>query len=108
MTQQVTISASEGHRSFGKLLKRVYNSDEHLVVERDGFPVAVIMSYQEYEQLSKRQGEVISPEPLPPVMSLEEAFGSVTPINRPEDFAALREAAIEDHVQQVIEKMWKE
>ncbi len=108
VTQQITINASEGHRSFGKLLKRVYNSDEHLVVERDGFPVAVIMSYQEYEQLSKRQGEVISPEPLPPVMSLEEAFGSVTPINQPEDFAALREAAIEDHVQQVVKKMEKE
>jgi len=98
MTQQVIVNASEGHRAFGKLLKRVYNSDEHLIVERDGFPVAVIMSYQEYEQLSQRQGEAISMEPLPPVMSLEEAFGSVSPINQPENFAALREAAIEEHV----------
>jgi hypothetical protein len=47
-------------------------------------------------------------EPLPPVMSLEEAFGSVSPINQPENFAALREAAIEEHVQQVVEKMRKE
>src|SRR2546427_545841 len=53
MFRQVVIKASEGHRSFGKLLKRVYRSDEHLIVERDGFPVAVLMSYQEYEKLSR-------------------------------------------------------
>ena len=108
MTQQVIVNASEGHRAFGKLLKRVYNSDEHLIVERDGFPVAVIMSYQEYQQLSQQSLETISLESLPPVMSLEEAFGSVTPINQPEDFAALRETAIEDHVQQVVKKMQEE
>jgi len=55
MAQQVKVSASEGHRSFGKLLKRVYNSDEHLIVERDGFPVAVLISYQEYQQLNTQQ-----------------------------------------------------
>ncbi len=105
MARQVTIKASEGHRAFGKLLKRVYGSDEHLVVERDGFPVAVLMSYQEYEQLSRSQGEAPVAEDLPPTLSLEQAFGSVTPINQPEDFAALREAAIEDHVQSVAGKM---
>jgi prevent-host-death family protein len=55
MLHQVAIKASEGHRAFGKLLKRVYRSDEHLIVERDGFPVAVIMSYQEYEKLTRQQ-----------------------------------------------------
>ncbi len=51
MSRQMTINATEGHRSFGKLLKRLYRSDEHIVVERDGFPVAVFMSYEEYERL---------------------------------------------------------
>lgn len=55
MAKRAVISATEGHRSFGKLLRRVYNSDEHLVVERDGFPVAVIMSYQEYHEFRRRQ-----------------------------------------------------
>jgi len=55
MFRQAVIKASEGHRAFGKLLKRVYRSDEHLIVERDGFPVAVLMSYQEYERLSRGQ-----------------------------------------------------
>ena len=55
MVRQVAIKASEGHRAFGKLLKRVFRSDEHLIVERDGFPVAVLMSYQEYEKLTRQQ-----------------------------------------------------
>jgi prevent-host-death family protein len=106
--RQVIINASEGYRAFGKLLKRVYNSAEHLVVEQDGFPVAVLMSYQEYEQLSQLSTEVEeSPsEHLPvPTMTLEQTFGAVTPINRPEDFAAIRETAIEELVQQTVTKM---
>jgi len=55
MARQVVIKATEGHRSFGKLLKRVFRSDEHLIVERDGFPVAVLLSYQEYDRLQRRQ-----------------------------------------------------
>ena len=55
MLHQVAIKASEGHRAFGKLLKRVYRSDEHLIVERDGFPVAVLMSYQEYQKLLRER-----------------------------------------------------
>ena len=108
MARQVIVKASEGHRAFGKLLKRVFGSDEHLIVERDGFPVAVQMSYQEYEQLSHSESEDFATENLPPTMSLEEAFGSITPINQPEDFAALREAAIEDHVETVVKKMQQE
>lgn len=55
MSRQATVAASEGHRKFGQLLKRVYNSDEHLVVERDGFPVAVLLSYQEYMELNRER-----------------------------------------------------
>jgi prevent-host-death family protein len=105
VARQVKINASMGHRAFGKLLKRVYGSDEHLIVERDGFPVAVIMSYQEYEQLGRKEMDVIPEEPLRPVMSLEEAFGSVTPLSQPEDFDALREAAMEEHARKVVEEM---
>ena len=53
MTQQAIVRASEGHRNFGKLLRRVYGSDEHLVIERDGFPMAVMMSYQEYQRYQR-------------------------------------------------------
>ncbi len=51
MTKKVVIHASELHRAAGKMLKRVALQDEHLVVERDGYPVAVLLSYSEYEDL---------------------------------------------------------
>jgi hypothetical protein len=55
MSKQAVVKATEGHREFGKLLRRVYGSNEHLVVERDGFPVAVLLSFQEYQQLIRDQ-----------------------------------------------------
>jgi prevent-host-death family protein len=108
MSRQVTITASEEDRAFGKLLKRIYGSDEHVIVERDGHPVAVLLSYQEYEQLSQPLSPLPLPSNLPQPMSLEEAFGSVTPITQPEDFAALHEAALADHVSAFMAKMNKE
>lgn len=55
MSKKVVITASELHRAAGKVLKRVAIKDEHLVVERDGYPVAVLMSYNEYEQLMRER-----------------------------------------------------
>jgi prevent-host-death family protein len=55
MSKQTVVKATEGHREFGKLLRRVYGSDEHLIVERDGFPVAVLLSYQEYQEMVRGQ-----------------------------------------------------
>ncbi|MEW5872451.1 MAG: type II toxin-antitoxin system Phd/YefM family antitoxin [Chloroflexota bacterium] len=51
MAKTVVINASELHRAAGKVLKRVALQAEHLVVERDGYPVAVLLSYPEYEEL---------------------------------------------------------
>jgi len=41
----------------------------------------------------------------PVSMTLEEAFGSVQPINKPENFKELRTIALEEHVTRVINKM---
>lgn len=49
----VTIPATQAHRQFGDLIRRVYGGAEHFVVERDGFPVAAIISIAEYEALMK-------------------------------------------------------
>jgi prevent-host-death family protein len=53
MAKKAVINASELHRAAGKMLKRVALQDEHLVVERDGYPVAVLLSYPEYEELMR-------------------------------------------------------
>ncbi len=44
-------------------------------------------------------------ELLPPTMTLESAFGSVTPIDRHEDFQQLLDRAIAGHVQEVVSSM---
>jgi antitoxin PrlF len=59
----------------------------------------------------KPQGKVIfrvfdgRVELQPPTMTLEEAYGSVQPLNRPEDFNALRDKAIEEQVARILEEM---
>jgi len=96
MIQQVVIRASEGRRAFNQLLEQGYRSEEHIIVERDGFPVMVIMSYQEYEQLNQFQPEDMLPEDPAPI-NLDHTFDPVTRLDRSEDLVSLREATIEMH-----------
>jgi prevent-host-death family protein len=58
MPKTAVVKASELQRASGQVLKRVALNKEHLVVERDGYPVAVMMSYPEYEQLMRESAEV--------------------------------------------------
>lgn len=44
------VSATEAKNRFGEMLKGAYQRAEHLVVERGGIPVAVIVPIQDYEQ----------------------------------------------------------
>lgn len=53
MIHQTTITASDLQRASGSVLKRVALGGEHLVIERAGYPVAVLLSYQEYEALMR-------------------------------------------------------
>jgi prevent-host-death family protein len=55
MAKRAVVNASELQRSSGKMLKRVAVAKEHLVVERDGYPVAVMMSFEEYEELMRER-----------------------------------------------------
>ena len=51
------IQSSELQRSSGKVLKRVAVDGESLVVERGGYPVAVMVPYREYEQMRQQLAE---------------------------------------------------
>jgi prevent-host-death family protein len=59
MVKKVVIPASELHRSAAKTIKRVALNDEHVVVERDGYPVAVMLSYQEYERIMRERAATL-------------------------------------------------
>ena len=53
--KQETIKASELQRSSGKVLKRIANDGEHLIVESDGYKVAVMLPYPDYQLLIRLQ-----------------------------------------------------
>jgi prevent-host-death family protein len=53
MEMRSVIKASELQRSSGKVLKRAAIGNEHLIIERAGYPVAVMISFQEYETLMR-------------------------------------------------------
>jgi bifunctional DNA-binding transcriptional regulator/antitoxin component of YhaV-PrlF toxin-antitoxin module len=46
------------------------------------------------------QGQTVALHAIP--MTLQETFGSVSPIHRPENFSELRAIALEEHAQKVI------
>ena len=44
-----TIKATDARIHFGDILKRAFKGDEQFVVEKDGLPIAVIISMADYE-----------------------------------------------------------
>lgn len=45
------ITATEAQNKFGAILKRAYGSAEHLIIERDGIPVAALIPMSDYQRL---------------------------------------------------------
>lgn len=50
LPMQKVIPVTEVRNKLGQLLNRIYRSEEHLVVEKLGIPVAAIISMRDYEQ----------------------------------------------------------
>lgn len=67
--KQRTIKATELHRATSAVLKRAVNSHEHVVVESDGYKVAVVLPYPDYEELirqrAKQDLDALLAEPQP-------------------------------------------
>ena len=49
-----TVSATEARNRFGQVLREVAKSGGPIFVERDGKPVAVILSIHQYERVRRR------------------------------------------------------
>jgi len=52
---QIPISSTSAQRQFGAVLRRVHTGEEHIVVEQNGLPLAVIISISEYDELMKER-----------------------------------------------------
>jgi len=52
MKAPTLISATDLNRRSGEILKRVTIQGEHFLIERDGYPLAVILSLDEYKRFT--------------------------------------------------------
>lgn len=50
MHTQNTISATELNRRSGEMLKKIAIEGQHILIERDGFPLAVIIPLGDYKR----------------------------------------------------------
>lgn len=51
------VTATEAQNKFGTLLKRAYAAAEHLIIERDGIPVAALIPIADYQRLVPQSAE---------------------------------------------------
>jgi len=64
-----TLPATQVKNRFGRVLREVSQTGGPIVVERDGKPVAVIMSMSEYERWQQAQPQPVEQD------ALQAAFG---------------------------------
>lgn len=54
-TPQVTLRSTEVQRNFREVVNRAGSGHEHIIVERDGLPVIVMISVAEYQFLMRER-----------------------------------------------------
>lgn len=47
------VDATEARQNFGQIIKRAYGGQEHLLIEKNGLPVVVILSVSDYQELRR-------------------------------------------------------
>lgn len=105
------VTATEAKNRFGKIIKRAYSNDEHLIVERGGIPVVVILPIQDYEQLV-RQDELPSKAAAEIAQSSQAAASRVrlrsflaeTSLRMPD----VTEVEVEQDIQEAVEVVRKQ
>lgn len=53
----VTIPSTELNLRAGNVLRRVAVDREHIIIERNGYPIAVMIPIHDYERLTKQEQE---------------------------------------------------
>jgi prevent-host-death family protein len=53
--QKVTLRSTEVQRNFREVVNRAGSGQEHIIVERDGLPVIVMLSMAEYTSLMRER-----------------------------------------------------
>jgi prevent-host-death family protein len=89
------LSATEARVHFGDVIKRAYLGGEHLVVEKDGIPVVVILSIPDYKHLI-RQAKLARFERLSLAAGLEAERQGLT------------EEELEAEIEEIKEQLYQE
>lgn len=55
--QQVTLRSTDVQRNFREVVNRAGSGHEHIIVERDGLPVIVMLSVAEYQLLMRERDQ---------------------------------------------------
>jgi prevent-host-death family protein len=85
-----TISATQARIHFGEVIKRAYVNQEQVVVEKDGNPVVVILSFPYYEQLLQ-EVKLVRFERLSREARLEAERAGLTEEQLEQEMEAIRE-----------------
>jgi prevent-host-death family protein len=51
-----TVTVAEGKKGFSRLIREAMDKNEEIVVTKRGKPVAVILSYEEYQRSKRMKG----------------------------------------------------
>lgn len=54
--KSTTASIAEGKKSFSRLIREALEKKKEIIITKRGQPVAVIVSYEEYERSKRREG----------------------------------------------------
>lgn len=57
--QTITIPATELNLRAGNVLRRVAVDRQHIIIERNGYPIAVMIPIHDYEDISKRKSNKV-------------------------------------------------
>ena len=87
---QSTISATQARVHFGEIIRRAYVNQEQVVVEKDGIPMVVILSFPYYEQLL-REVKLARFERLSREAGLEAERAGLTEEQLEQEMEAIRE-----------------
>lgn len=51
-----TVNATHAKNAFGEMLREAYQSEQHVIIEKTGMPVAVLVPIADYERMMRALG----------------------------------------------------
>lgn len=99
-----TVSATEAKNRLGSLLGWVEEQRDEIIVERQGRPRAVIMSFEEYEKVQELRTQKRREEAVATMRRLRDQISARNSDMTPEDVEEFANRATREAVESLIQK----